>query len=55
MSKQLSEIMSAYCDMKAVPEVPCEDIESYGVDIKQHDHGNFPSYPETGEEAIQRQ
>ena len=54
VSKHLSELLTRQCGMKALPEVPCEDIESYDVSIKQHDSGAFPTYPETAKEADQR-
>ena len=54
VSKQLMEIMTLQCDIPAHPKVPCEDIESYEVHIKEHDSGDFPKYPETSKEAIQR-
>ena len=54
VSKHLCELLTRQCGMKALPEVPCEDIESYDVSIKQHDPGAFPTYPETAKEADQR-
>ena len=54
VSNQLMEIMTLQCDIPENPKVPCEDIESYEVHIKEHDSGDFPKYPETSKEAIQR-
>ena len=54
MSNSLVEIMTSLCGMQAQPKVPCDDIESYEVHIKEHDSRDFPKYPETSKEAIQR-
>ena len=54
MSKFLSEIISASCGMRAIPEVPCVEIDSYGINIKQNDPRPFPQYPEDVTHATER-
>lgn len=54
VSKNLSEIMSSNCGLRGPPDVPCEDIESYEVNIKENDCGEFPTFPETAQEATER-
>ena len=50
LSKHLSEILTAECGITGVPEVPCDDISSYGVTITQSDSRDLPKYPETARE-----
>lgn len=46
--------MSSNCGLRGPPDVPCEDIESYEVNIKENDCGEFPTFPETAQEATER-
>ena len=54
VSKNLGEIMSSNCGLTGSPDVPCEDIESYEVNIKENDLGEFPKFPESTKEATER-
>ena len=55
MSKQLGELMSAHCGLSSTPpDVPCDDISSYGIDIRHTDSVDFPTFPETADKAILR-
>lgn len=46
--------MSSHCDMSGIPDVPCDDISSYGIKIIHTDSIDFPTFPETATEAILR-
>ena len=54
LSKYLSEILTTECGMTGIPDVPCDDIDSYGVSIIESDSRDFPAYPEKATEAILR-
>ena len=54
LSKYLSEILTTECGMTGTPDVPCDDIDSYGILIIESDSRDFPAYPEKAAEAIIR-